>query len=161
MAIPMEELIRRADEVGVRLEFFAGRAVWEASPVKRHQREIDRIRASITKASKCACVHYADVVMLFPDGSYKRPDIALFCSEPEEEDEAITLIPEAVVEVISKGYESKDLELAPTFYLAHGVKDVIIFDPPSKYVAHHRRDGVKTLLSPVEIVLECGCTFTI
>ena len=98
--------------------------------------------------------------MSFPDGSLKRPDISIFCREPAEEEEAITLIPEAVIEVISKGYEAKDLEIGPRFYLSQGVKDVVIFDPYTLVVLHVRRDGTRRLLSPVRIDLECGSTCT-
>ena len=34
-------------------------------------------------------------------------------NEPDEQDDAITLLPEAVIEVVSKGYEAKDLEIGP------------------------------------------------
>lgn len=159
-----------AEGSGIRLEIIGGLPVWEAAPVVRHQRAIDRIRASIRSTSKftgqpapgeegggCGCIHLSDVFVSFPDGSLKRPDIAIFCREPDEQDEAITLIPEAVVEVISKGYEAKDLELAPHFYLAQGVKDVLIFDPYTLLVLHIRRDGVQRLVSPVAVQLECGC----
>jgi Uma2 family endonuclease len=93
----------------------------------------------------------------FPDGSLKRPDVALFCQEPSEEDEAITLVPEAVIEIVSKGYEAKDLEIGPHFYLSQGVKDVIVFDPYTLLVLHVRRDEVTRQVSPVEVTLECGC----
>ena len=59
--------------------------------------------------------------MQFSDGSLKRPDISIFCREPDEQDDAVTLVPEAVIEVVSKGYEAKDLQIAPDFYLSRGV----------------------------------------
>ena len=67
------------------------------------------------------------------------------------------MLPEAVIEVISKGYESKDNDIGRLFYLAQGVKDVIVYDPATDFVTHARRDGTKRLVSPVTIVLECGC----
>src|SRR4029453_15978225 len=106
---------------------------------------VDRIRATIKPqdAARCACVHAADVYIQFPDGSLKRPDISIFCREPDdkEQEEAITLVPEAVIEVVSKGYEAKDLEIGPRFYLSQGVKDVVVFDPTTLLVLHLRRDG--------------------
>jgi hypothetical protein len=84
-----------ANELGIRLEIVGGLPMWEASPVRRHQRAIDRIRASLRPAPQpggCECVHLADVYIVFPDGSYKRPDISIFCREPDEDDEAITLL---------------------------------------------------------------------
>lgn len=161
----MNTTFLRADELGVRLEIVGHLPIWEAHPIYRHQKAIDRIRATIGKLSteivgqdqKCACVHVADVYVSFPDGSLKRPDIAIFCREPAEEDDAITLVPEAVIEVINKGYEAKDLEIGPHFYLSQGVKDVVVFDPYTLLVLHVRRDKVERLVSPVEILLECGC----
>lgn len=154
----------QADDLGIRLEIVGGLPIWEAHPVWKHQKAIDRIRATIeaipTKSKKkerCACIHASDVYVSFPDGSLKRPDIAIFCEEPSEEEEAITLIPEAVIEVISKGYEAKDLEIGPNFYLAQGIKDIIIFNPYTLLVLHVRQDNVRRLTSPVSIDLECGC----
>jgi Uma2 family endonuclease len=97
----------------------------------------------------------------FSDRSLKRPDVAIFCREPDEQEDAITLIPEAVIEVVSKGYEAKDLEIGPPFYLSRGVKDVIVFDPTSLLVLHARRDGTTRQVSPQVIDLECGCTVTV
>jgi Uma2 family endonuclease len=105
-------------------------------------------------------VHAGDVYISFPDGSLKRPDISIFCREPDEDDEAITLVPEAVIEIISKGYEAKDLEIGPQFYLAQGVKDVVVFNPYTLLVLHIRRDRVNRMTSPVTIDLECGCRCT-
>jgi Uma2 family endonuclease len=107
------------------------------------------------------CYHYADIYIRFPDGSLKRPDISVFCREIEDSDEAITAVPEAVIEVVSKGYESKDTELGRLFYLSQGVKDVIVYDPATGLVTHTRRDGTKHLVSPVKIALECGCEATV
>lgn len=149
----------RAEELGIRLEIVRGLPIWEAAPVWKHQKAVDRIRDTIRPAGgACACVHAADVYVHFRDGSLTRPDIALFCREPDEEEEAITLVPEAVIEVVSKGYEAKDLEIAPSFYLSQGVKDVVVFDPHTLLVLHARRDGTVRKTSPQPLELECGCT---
>ena len=161
MSIPPEDLILQADLLNVRLEIVRGLPIWEASPILAHQLQVDRIRASITPkgSESCGCVHIADVLFRFPDSSLKRPDIAILCELPEETEQykALLAVPEAVIEIVSEGYERKDLELAPSFYLAFGVKDVIIFEPQTKIVYHHRRDGVKRLESPAKIEFECGC----
>jgi Uma2 family endonuclease len=163
----MDWRLLRANELGIRLEIVAGLPIWEPHPVLKHQRAVDRIRASIAPAlpqagqpSGCGCVHVGDVYISFPDGSLKRPDISLFCREPDEEEEAITLVPEAVIEIISKGYEAKDLDIGPQFYLAQGVKDVVVFNPYTLLVLHVRRDQVQRHVSPVTIDLECGCRCT-
>ena len=151
----------QADELGIRLEIVGGLPIWEASPVRRHQRAIDRIRASLRPTPKtgndCGCVHLADVYIVFPDGSLKRPDISIFCREPDEDDEAITLLPEAVIEIVSKGYEAKDLEIGPRFYLSQGVKDVVVFDPHTLLVLHLTPTSTERLVSPAKIKLACGC----
>jgi Uma2 family endonuclease len=157
----LEKLILEADKIGVRLEIIGGLPVWETSPVYRHQVKIDQIRATIKplEKSKCDCHHVADTLFRFKDGSYKRPDIAILCATPKEEemDSALEYTPEAVVEVVSEGYEDKDLRFAPNFYLAQGVKDVLIYDPRAKLVWHHRVDGVERYAVPQEFNLECGC----
>jgi Uma2 family endonuclease len=163
----MDWRLLQANELGIRLEIVAGLPIWEPQPVLKHQRAVDRIRASIApvpleqgQPSGCGCVHVSDVYIAFPDGSLKRPDISLFCREPDEEEEAVTLVPEAVVEVISKGYEAKDLDIGPQFYLAQGVKDVLVFNPYTLLVLHVRRDQVSRHVSPMTIDLECGCRCT-
>jgi Uma2 family endonuclease len=160
----LEEQFAGLSDVGIRVERVAGLTVWEAQPVWVHQAAVDRIRSTIhasVEGGGCGCVHAADVTIAFADGSEKRPDISIFCRVPDEQDTAITLLPEAVVEVISKGYEAKDYEVGIPFYLSVGVKDVVAFDPRSGQVRHYRRDGVAYHDSPVEIGLECGCTCTV
>ncbi|MDH5672579.1 MAG: hypothetical protein OEZ06_10550 [Myxococcales bacterium] len=56
----------KAEELGIRLEIVAGLPIWEAHPVWKHQKAIDRIRASITRSGEnCECVHASDVYVLF------------------------------------------------------------------------------------------------
>ena len=152
-----------ADQLGIRLEVVNGLSIWEAQPLYKHQKAVERIAQSIRQIDEnCACVHAMDVYVQFPNG-LKRPDISIFCREPTEaeQENALTLIPEAVVEVVSKGYEAKDLEIGPPFYLSQGVKDVLIFDPSTLLVLHVKHGGAKRMISPVDIVLQCGCEVTI
>jgi len=157
----MDSQLLRSEELGIRLEIVNGLPVWEASPVIRHQKAVDRIRDSIKQSKSndiiCDCFHVADIYIQFPDGSLKRPDISLFCKTPTETDEAVKEIPDAVIEIISKGYEKKDLEIGVPFYLANGVKDVVVFNPYTDEVLHFRPDETRNLTSPVEIEFECGC----
>lgn len=159
----MLKTLLEADQIGIRLEWVGGLPLWEAQPTYRHQKAVDRIRQSIRpkEASSCPCIHVAGVYVRFPDGSHKRPDIALFCREPEELDEALTLLSEAVVEVVSREYEAKDLEIAPRFYLSQGIKDVVVFAPHTILVLHVRQEGTLRHVSPVELELLCGCTLTV
>jgi Uma2 family endonuclease len=164
MTVPSTLL--QASELGIRLEIVNGLPIWEAQPLYRHQKHIDRIVRSLQtppdSTGDCGCIYALDVYIQFAAG-LKRPDISVFCQEPPEEqqDSVLTIIPEAVIEVVSKGYEAKDLEIGPPFYLSQGIKDVVVFDPATLLVLHVRADGASRQLSPVEIVLECGCRLTV
>ncbi len=163
----MNPQLLNAEDLGVRLEIAGNLAIWEASPLYKHQKEVDRIRDSIIKIvtgnNPCDFVDIAAVYVQFPDGSLKRPDISIFCREPaeEEQEEAIKLVPEAVIEVISKKYKAKDLAISPPIYLANGVKDIVVFNPYTKEIVHFRQDGTQNFTSPTEIELECGCRCTV
>jgi Uma2 family endonuclease len=162
----MERTIFEVDEAGVRLEVIGGLPVWETSPTFDHQETSFRIQSSIRPVAGneagCACVHAADVLVRFPDGSLKRPDIAIFCRKPDEKKSAVTLVPEAVVEILSEGYEAKDLEVGVPFYKLMGIPDIIIFDPNTKTVLHYAGAlPARKLTSLVEITLACGCRCTV
>lgn len=145
----------------IRLEITRGIPTWEVSPSSRHQRMVFRIQTSIKPLpgsdKGCECAHLSDVYIRFADGSLKRPDIAIFCADPPDQDEALTVIPQAVIEVVSPGYEYKDIELNPQFYLAQGVQDVVIVDPRADVVSHYRTTEVRTLRTPIMVELLCGC----
>lgn len=161
----IEAKLLHAEQLGVRLEIVGGLPIWEPYPIYKHQKAVDRIRGTIMPApsaatsgtASCQCVHASDIYINFPDGSLKRPDISIFCREPDEEEEAVRLVPEAVIEVVSRGYELKDLEVAPPFYLSQGVKDVIVFNPYTLDVMHMRREHTAQHISPIELELLCGC----
>lgn len=150
----------------MRLEYVRGRLKVEASPASRHQLAAKAIERSLRPATGgsdgCACFSLQDVLIRFPDpdGSLKRPDIAIFCDEPPDSDDALDLLPAAVIEILSLGYEEKDLgpDGAP-FYLACGVADVVVVDPRSGRVLHYRQGqgAPQTLRSPATIALSCGC----
>jgi Uma2 family endonuclease len=153
-----------ASDAGIKLEYVNGLPVWEALPVYRHQKKTLDIQVSILKHSEgsgCACIPVADTTIIFPDGSYKRPDIAVFCEEPVEQDKATTSLPQAVIEIISKGYEKKDLEVSLPFYLAQNIRDIVMFDPALNRVSHYHDDKVDEFDSPVELAFACGCRVTV
>lgn len=164
------DLDRLIYDGAIKLEITSGVPTWEASPNIIHQETIDLIRATIAlyqgsenneENEGCGCFHYSDILIRFKDGSLKRPDIALFCTKPPRQEEAITMIPQAVIEVISPGYEYKDVSLNPQFYLAQDVEDVVIVDPRSGAVTHYRTTEVVNHHAPVTIDLQCGCRCTI
>ena len=164
--MPITEKLRNAaEDMGIRLEMVGGLPVWEALPVYRHQSLIFRIQTSIRAkqrtAEGCGCVQVADVSIRFPEGSQKRPDIAIFCREPDELDEEVRMVPEAVIEILSKGYEDKDLKVGVPFYLEQGVKDVVVMDPLTLQVLHFRGPARMEYRSPEEIELLCGCVCTV
>ncbi len=156
----------------IRLEVTAGVPTWESYPSLLHQETIDLIRASTepvpapevntASGNECGCYHFSDILIHFKDGSRKRPDIAIFCTRPPRQDQALTLIPQAVIEIISPGYEYKDLQLNPQFYLAQGVGDVVIVDPRTGVTLHYRTtQSVATHYAPVTLDFLCGCRCTI
>ncbi len=160
--IELEELLSAG---AIKLEITGGIPTWEVYPGSRHQRMRFRIQTSIKPSAEsgagCECAWLPDVYIRFRDGSIKRPDIAVFGAEPPMQDDALTIIPRAVVEIISPGYEYKDLTLNPPFYLSQGVDDVVIVDPRSGVVTHHRATGVATYQAPITISLQCGCECTV
>src|SRR3954471_21747813 len=102
-AITTEDLILQTAASGapVRLEYVRGRLKVEASPASRHQKTIDRIRISLTPipgaGDGCGCFSLANTLIRFPDRdtSLKRPDIAIFCDDPPDSDQALDLLPAA------------------------------------------------------------------
>lgn len=171
-ATDVEATLLQMDASGapVRLEWVRGRFKVEASPASRHQLTIDRIRATLRPlpgaASNCGCFSLADVLFRFPDpdSSLKRPDIAIVCEAPPEVDEALDLLPAAVIEILSLGYEEKDLgEDGAAFYLSCGVVDVLIVDPRTKRTLHYRLGQPEPVQydSPRVVTLACGCVVEI
>lgn len=161
----LDQLLQESD---VKLEITGGIPTWEAFPSSRHQRTIDNIRSSIEPLTRadggsvdCRCAHLSDISIRFKDGSFKRPDIAIFCQEPPNQDEALTIVPTAVIEIISPGYEYKDMVLNPQFYLAQGVLDVVIVDPRSGAVTHYTTSNVANHHAPVRLEMQCGCGCTV
>lgn len=156
--IDVDQLLR---DGMIRLEVTGGVPTWEASPGPRHQMSIDSIRTSIEplpqRQSACDCTHLSDVSIRFPDGSYKRPDIAIFCDRLPIQDEALTVLPCAVIEIISPGYEHKDISLNPPFYLSQGLLDVVTVEPRTGEVKHYFGGRVAEYSAPVQLELQCGC----
>lgn len=169
--LTITELIAQTDasKAPVRLEYVRGQTKWEASPASRHQKTLQRIERALRPIpdhpSGCCCFTLTDTLIRFndPDHSIKRPDLAIFCTEPPDSDEALAIIPVAVVEVISLGYEEKDLgsDGAP-FYLAYGVEDVFVVDPRAG-VVYHDTVGQQRTSHPIPVTfdLPCGCRLTI
>ena len=152
--------IEEADDMGIRVEVVAGQPFWEFQPNYDHQDRIGHVWMSVRRDpevnSDCGCFRAMDVGIVFPDGSIRRPDLAVFCRQPERR-ELITLIPEAVVEIVSQRSREKDLKTSPPWYLDMGVKDVLVYDPFTEDVHHFRADGHVRFKSGRTVRLECGC----
>ena len=151
------DFIEAAESIGVRLELVAGTPYWEVMPGRRHHDALMGVRDSFVRSGPGFCC-YVELLIRFPDGSLKTPDLSIFCERPSEPKGAVTTVPEAVVEIVSPGFERKDLEIGPPFYLAQGVRDVVVSDPRSRVVTHFRVGSVETFTAPVSIKLACGCT---
>jgi len=166
MSLTQSELAQfeEADELGVRLEMISGQPFWEFQPNYEHQDRVGRIYTTVRPDpetdSGCGCVRAMDVGIRFPDDSLRRPDLAIFCREPERR-ELITLVPEAVIEIVSQRSREKDLVISPPFYLKMGVKDVLVYDPFTDDVHHFRSEGTTRFKSGRTVRLECGCLVNI
>jgi len=169
MPYDIHQLDQMIDNGMIKLEITGGIPTWEFSPTIRHQRALDRIRRSIQPAegTSCSCYALADIYISFPDGSLKRPDISIFCTEPPEIDEALEVVPGAVIEILSHEAAAarKDLELNPPFYLSQGVRDVVTFDPRTNHIfwwdVDTGVDAPRQLTAPATLTLHCNCTVQI
>ncbi len=159
------QVFMAADEVGVKLEIVAGQSSWEFFPGLPHQKESFRIQTSIKErpgsSGGCACFHAADVYVKFPDGSVKRPDLAIWCAEPKSVGGLIYDVPKVAIEILSTGSRHKDLVAGPPFYLSQGVLDVVVLDPETGDVFWFTPKGEKRLKSPVSLTFSCGCEATV
>lgn len=166
MSLPTYQDIQRLAYQGVRLEITGGRTTWEAMPGALHNGVVDDIRQNLTRLNAphaaCGCFHIADTYIEFAPNFLRRPDIAVFCVKPPRPDGALVgIIPGAVVEVLSAGYEQKDRD-AVALYLGYGVQDVFLVDPRRCTVEWHTFDQPAQLLDlPATCTAHMGCLFQI
>ncbi|MGV3617075.1 MAG: Uma2 family endonuclease [Fimbriimonas sp.] len=160
----LQELFRRADEIGLRLEMVGSGITWEAAPGLNHQREVGRIYSSIVGGEEgrgCGCFQILDLNIVLRDGTVKRPDLCVYCELPAEGEGFVHKAPETVIEITSPGYEEKDLVEGPPIYLRNGVRDVLVLDRRTNEVHHWSPSGHAVTPSPRECVLACGCRVTV
>ena len=161
----ISNVLMAAEEAGVSLHQIGVTPVWEMLPSPLHQgvlRKIDRsVVGPLGSADECGCYTLTDTYLRLGDGSLRRPDLMVFCTEPALTRKALTTVPEAVIEVVSPGGELKDLQIGPPNYLANGVKDVIVVEPESGACTHFRRDGIAARKRGETVTLECGCRVTL
>jgi len=161
----LAELFVLGEQLGLKFELTDSGITWETYPGVEHQRLIYGIQTSLdshkSASGQCGCHHVADVDIVFPDGTVKRPDISIWCEWPKELEGFVHEIPEAVIEVVSPGYEGKDLVQGPPIYLRNGVKDVIVLHRQAGEVHHWNSSGHKVLATATVFDLECGCRVTV
>ena len=166
MSLPTYQDLQRLAYHGVRLEITGGMPTWEALPGALHNGVVDDLRQNLTRHNApnaaCGCHHIADTYIQFAPNLLRRPDIAIFCTKPPRPDGAISgLIPGAVIEVLSVGYEQKDRD-AVALYLGVGVLDVLLVDPRRRTVEWQRSDQPPQLLElPAMCRLQMGCLLPI
>ncbi len=151
-----------ARDAGIKIEVAGGLPIFQVAPSIIHQEDVFDIAKAIHKGPRaaeagCACYVAFDALVQFPDGSYRRPDISIFCVRPPRVRAAVTQVPTAVVEALSPSSMVKDLELSPSWYLSQGVKDVFVYDPEELTVVHIRASGRERHAVPVELETETGC----
>jgi Uma2 family endonuclease len=158
------KIMSEAEDLGLGFELTEQGIVWEAMPGKRHQVLSFTIASSIHSGGagdRCDCFQARDVYIRFSRRVVKRPDISVFCREPQEEEDFIHSIPEAVIEITSPDSEGKDLVSGPPIYLANGVKDVLVLQRSQNLVHHWTLAGSRVLSSPTTVTLQCGCVVTL
>lgn len=166
MAVISEEFLRAivnsAEESLVKIELTNGLPTWEAMATPRHQRILGEIFESVRRIGEgdCGCHRYLDTYIRFPEGSFKRPDLSIYCARLPDVDVATDLIPQAVVEIVSAGYEEKD-RIGLPFYLAQGILDVVVYDPRTGEVIHATPEGQTVCRAPVDLNFACGCAVAI
>ena len=153
-----------SDDAHVKIQLTAGVPTWEAMPGGRHQRisrtAADSARRNVDSEGDCGCHSILDVYLRFDDGSFRSPDVAIYCEEPPDVDGALDILPMAVVEIVNKDYELKD-QLGLPFYLAQGIADVVLYDPRTREVVHATPHSQTVHAAPVELAFACGCAVTI
>jgi Uma2 family endonuclease len=137
------------------------RPIWEASPSPLHQMVVRTIERSIEPVPNdgggCACYSLADTYFRLPDGSLVRPDIAILCRVPKRQREALTVVPAAVIEVVSPGYQAKDYDELPPIYLANGIPDVLVVDIERGTLTHITPEDRQEMPLPAVRLLSSGC----
>ncbi len=158
----LNALVRSAEESLVKIEMTAGIPTWEAMATPRHQQLLGEIFEGVRRTGEgdCGCHRYLDTYIRFPDGSFKRPDLAIYCARLPDIDVATDVLPAAVVEIVSEGYEEKD-RIGLPFYLAQGIADVVVYDPRTGEVVHATPQGQTNHQAPVDLAFACGCAVTI
>ncbi|RYG48846.1 Uma2 family endonuclease [bacterium] len=165
LGVSEEEFLKiaaQAEEIGLRIEIAGDLPVFEFMPSYLHNDDAIRIFETIRPgpraiAEGCGCHRAFDVIVRFGDGSFRRPDISIFCDRPPRTREAIRLVPTAVIEILSPSSITKDTQLSPSFYLSQGVKDVFVYDSDVQTVNHVRKDARKIFRAPIALETESGC----
>lgn len=158
-------LLMAAEESGVSLHQIGQQPIWDLLPSSLHQGVmmdvVYSVRRSEGLSDDCGCHTLVETYVRLPDGSLRRPDVLIYCQKPPRTRTALTVVPEAVVEILSPNGTFKDLQIGPPNYLSNGVKDVLVVDPETEIATHFRRDGTALRRRGDLVILECGCELTL
>ena len=90
----------------------------EIAPSMIHQEDLGEIYKGTRQGARaleggCGCFARFDALVRFSEGSYRRPDISIFCTRPPRLRAVATQVPTAVVEALSPSSMVKDTVLSP------------------------------------------------
>jgi Uma2 family endonuclease len=117
-------------------------------PHRRHLAQLDEIKEQlyVYKRQHRDVIHRiaggSDCKILLKDvESERHPDLAIYKSQPANEQDWSTWIPELVIEIVSPGSETRDYEQKPEEYLAFGVMEYWIVDAAKEEILVMRRSA--------------------
>jgi len=119
-------------------------------PNRKHFAQVDAIKQQlyVYKAHSPDQVYRvgggSDCKILLEDlESERRPDIAVYKTAPDTNEDWSSWVPEIVIEVVSPGSETRDYDEKPPEYLAFGVMEYWIVDAAKEEVLVLRRSSGK------------------
>jgi Uma2 family endonuclease len=148
------------DEDGVRRELIGGEVFVTPTPVRRHQRLVQRMGVSLflhleshPAQGEVFMVPLDDVMSAF---DVVDPDIQVILGDQADilTEKNVQGVPGLVVEVLSPGTKRRDLSVKRRLYDREGVREYWIVDPVKSIVTIHRRAADGTF--PVAAALDAS-----
>ena len=142
----LDEFADAEFQEGYIYELGKGIVVVSDVPKPKHLAQVDAIRIQFYsyRAKRPSIIHRIASggeckILLSVLESERHPDIAIYKSEPPEEDIWSSWIPAVVIEVVSPGSEIRDYEEKRDEYLQFGVLEYWIIDAERREMLVHRR----------------------
>lgn len=136
--IRREKFYNDIDE-SVKAEFINGEIIMH-SPVRREHNEANKFLLSLldiyVRKNKLGFVGFEKIMVRFTRNDYE-PDIVFFDLEKSKDftaEQTLFPVPDFVVEVLSKGTESKDRGIKKQDYQSHGVREYWLVEPKTQSV---------------------------